>query len=61
MKLFEDSNGDGRSQDTEPVVGTSQNGATNEETVSAVRPGLAARQEVRAAGEQLRGGRSPTR
>ena len=42
VKLFEDTNGDGRSQDSEPVVGTSQNGATNEETVSASRPGLAA-------------------
>ena len=40
VKLFEDTNGDGRSQDSEPVVGTSQNGATNEETVSASRPGL---------------------
>jgi hypothetical protein len=40
VKLFEDTNGDGRSQDSEPVVGTSQNGATSEETVSAVRPGL---------------------
>ena len=40
VKLFEDSNGDGRSQDSEPVVGTSQNGATNQEKVSAVRPGL---------------------
>ena len=42
VKLFEDTNGDGRSQDSEPVVGTSQNGATSEETVSASRPGLAA-------------------
>ena len=40
VKLFEDTNGDGRSQNSEPVVGTSQNGATNEETVSASRPGL---------------------
>ena len=42
VKLYEDSNGDGRSQDSEPVVGTSQQGATNEEIVSASRPGLAA-------------------
>ena len=42
VKLFEDTNGDGRSQDSEPVVGTSQNGATSEENVSASRPGLQA-------------------
>jgi len=40
VKLYEDTNGDGRSQNSEPVVGTSQNGATSDETVSAVRPGL---------------------
>ena len=40
VKLYEDANGDGRSQDSEPVVGTSQNGATSEENVSASRPGL---------------------
>jgi hypothetical protein len=40
VKLYEDSNGDGRSQNSEPVVGTSQNGTNNAETVSAVRPGL---------------------
>ncbi len=40
VKLYEDTNGDGRSQNTEPVVGTSQNGATNVEEVSAARPGL---------------------
>ena len=38
VKLFEDTNGDGRSQDSEPVVGTSQNGATSAETVSACAP-----------------------
>ena len=58
VKLFEDTNGDGRSQDSEPVVGTSQNGATSEETVSAVAPRPAAGQEVRAAREQLRGRRA---
>jgi hypothetical protein len=40
VKLYEDTNGDGRSQTDEPVVGTSQNGATDEENVSASRPGL---------------------
>ena len=58
VKLFEDTNGDGRSQDSEPVVGTSQNGATSAETVSAVRPGLQPGKKYVAAGEQLRGGRA---
>jgi hypothetical protein len=40
VKLYEDVNGDGMSQNDEPVVGTSQNGATSEENVSASRPGL---------------------
>ena len=38
VKLYEDTNGNGKSQDDEPVVGTSQNGATNVEEVSAARP-----------------------
>ena len=42
VKLFEDTNGNGRSDAGEPVVGTSQNGATNVEEVSAARPGLQA-------------------
>ena len=40
VRLFEDTNGNGRSEAGEPVVGTSQNGATNVEEVSAARPGL---------------------
>ena len=35
VKLYEDTNGDGRSQNTEPVVSTSQTGPSNIEEVSA--------------------------
>ena len=55
VKLYEDTNGDGKSQDDEPVVSTSQTGPSNVEEVSANgTPRLHGGQEVRAAGEQLR-------
>jgi hypothetical protein len=40
IKLYEDTNGDGRSLSSEPVVGTSQQGTNTAEEVSASRPGL---------------------
>ena len=59
VKLFEDTNGDGKSQNDEPVVEHEPDGAEQHRGGLGLRATAAAcGQEVRAAGEQLRRGRA---